>query len=210
MLLVALTGGIATGKSIVAQVWEQLGCYVHESDSVAHQLQAPGQPAWEAIVGHFGEKILNADRTIDRLALGSIVFADKKERDFLDGLLHPMVMEKKREIIQELEAEGRYKLFVSVAALTIEAGFGTFFDKIVVVHCSEEIQMKRLMDRDSIDRDAALKKITSQMPSEEKMKHADYTIDTSGSLRQTVERAEQIFRNLLVDFELKSARSAGK
>jgi dephospho-CoA kinase len=210
MLLVALTGGIATGKSIVAQVWEQLGCYVHESDSLAHRLQTPHQPAWKAIVAHFGEKILHPDKTINRRALGDIVFADIKERHFLDNLLHPLVMEKKKELVQKLMAEDRYKIFVSVAALTIEAGFSEFFDKIVVVHCTPEIQMKRLMERDSIDRNNALDKISSQMPQEEKIKHANYTIDTSGSLRQTLEGAEQVFRNLMADFEIKSSRSDKK
>jgi dephospho-CoA kinase len=210
MLLVALTGGIATGKSIVAQVWEQLGCYVHESDSLAHHLQTPHQPAWKAIVAHFGKKILHPDKTINRRALGDIVFSDKKERDFLDNLLHPLVMKKKKELVQKLIAEDRYKIFVSVAALTIEAGFIEFFDKIVVVHCAPEIQVKRLMERDSIDRNNALDKISSQMPQEEKIKHANYTIDTSGSLRQTLEGAEQVFRNLMADFEIKSSRSDKK
>jgi dephospho-CoA kinase len=205
MLLVALTGGIATGKSIVAQVLEQLGCYVHESDSLAHELQAPAMPAWETLVAHFGDKILNPDQTINRRALGAIVFADKKERDFLNNLLHPLVMEKKRELVRKLEANGHHKIFVSVAALTIEAGFGDFFDKIIVVHCGEEIQLERLMERDSINREQALEKIASQMPTEEKLKHADYTIDTSGSFRQTLEKAEQVFRNLVIDFELKSS-----
>jgi dephospho-CoA kinase len=204
MLLVALTGGIATGKSVIAQIWEQLGCYVHESDSIAHQLQTPNQPAWKAIVAHFGEKILHPDKTINRRTLGAIVFVDKKERDFLNNLLHPLVMEKKRELVRKLEEEGHYKIFVSVAALTIEAGFEGFFDKIIVVHCEKEIQIKRLMERDSVDKKIALEKITSQMPTEEKLKYADYTIDTSGSLRQTLEKAEQVYRILVADFELKS------
>ena len=102
MLLVALTGGIATGKSVVAQVLGQLGCYIHESDTLAHRLQTPGTPAWKALVSHFGKKILNPDKTVNRRALGAIVFADRKEREFLDNLLHPLVMEKKREIIAEI------------------------------------------------------------------------------------------------------------
>lgn len=211
MLLVALTGGIATGKSIVAQVWEQLGCYIHESDTLAHKLQEPDTPAWEAMVSHFGKKILNPDKTINRQILGAIVFSDKKERIFLDNLLHPMVMEKKREIIQKVKDEGLYKIFVSVAALTIEAGYAKFFDKIIVAHCDGEIQLKRLMERDSISRKEALKKLSSQMSSEEKMKFADYTIDTSGSLQQTLEQAERVYRNLVIDFELKCPIfSAGK
>ena len=205
MLLVALTGGIATGKSVVAQVWEQLGCYIHESDTLAHELQAPNQPAWKAIVSHFGKKILNPDKTINRQALGAIVFADKREQEFLNNLIHPMVMAKKKELIEKIDQEREYKIFVSVAALTIEAGYAKFFDKIVVVHCDKETQLKRLMERDSIDRTTALEKFNSQMPPEDKLDFADYVIDTSGSLRQTLEQAEKVYRNLIIDFELKSS-----
>jgi dephospho-CoA kinase len=205
MLVVALTGGIATGKSIVAQVWEQLGCYIHESDTLAHELQAPHQPAWKAIVSHFGKSILNPDKTINRRALGAIVFADTQEREFLNNLLHPMVMVKKRELIKKVARERLHKIFVSVAALTIEAGYGKFFDKIIVVHCDKETQIKRLMERDAIDRTKALEKINSQMPAEEKRAFADYDIDTSGSLQQTLEQAEKVYRNLIIDFELKSS-----
>jgi dephospho-CoA kinase len=206
MLLVALTGGIATGKSIVAQVLEQLGCYIHESDTLAHELQAPETPAWKALVAHFGEKILNPDKTINRRILGTIIFSDKKERDFLNNLLHPLVIAKKRELVQKIEEVGSHKIFVSVAALTIEAGFTKFFDKIIVVHCDGEIQLKRLMERDSIDRNEALTKIKSQMPLDEKIKRADYIVDTSGSLRQTLEQAEQVYRNLVIDIELKASK----
>jgi len=204
MLIVALTGGIATGKSVVAQVWGQLGCFIHESDTLAHELQAPNKPAWKAIVSHFGEKILNPDRTINRGALGAIVFTDRREREFLNNLLHPMVMAKKRELIEKINQEGRTKIFVSVAALTIEAGYTKFFDKIIVAHCDKETQLKRLMERDSIDRTKALEKFDSQMPPEEKLDFADYIIDTSGSLRETLEQAEKVYRNLIIDFELKS------
>lgn len=208
MLLAALTGGIATGKSVIAQVWEQLGCYIHESDRLAHELQAPETPAWEAMVSHFGRKILNPDKTINRQILGAIVFSDKKERKFLDNLLHPMVMEKKREIIQKVADEGLYKIFVSVAALTIEAGYEKLFDKIIVAYCDKNTQLKRLMERDAIARKEALKKLSSQMPSEEKLKFADYTINTSGSLQQTLEQAERVYRNLVIDFELRFSNKA--
>jgi len=210
MLLVALTGGIATGKSVIAQVLEQLGCYIHESDTLAHELQIPEMPAWKALVAHFGKKILNPDKTINRHTLSAIVFSNKKELDFLNNLLHPRVMAKKRELVQKVEDEGLHKIFVSVAALTIEAGFAKFFDKIIVVHCDRETQLKRLMERDGISRKEACKKFQSQMPQEEKRRFADYTIDTSGSLQQTLEQAERVYRNLVIDFELKSSRKGKK
>jgi len=208
LLLVALTGGIATGKSVVADILEELGCYVHRADKIAHQLMEPERPAWKKIVAHFGEEIMNEDRTINRKKLGNIVYADEEERRFLNKILHPLVLEEKKEEIKRLQKKGRYKIFISEAALTLETGFASFFDKLIVVNCQKEVQIKRIMERDQIGREEALKKIKAQMPSEEKLKYADYIIDTSGSLEKTVEQTERVFRSLMLDFELK--RDAAK
>lgn len=210
MLIVALTGGIATGKSVAARVLEELGCYVHHADKIAHELMEPEKPAWREIVDHFGEEILNNDKTINRSKLGSIVYSDKKERLFLNKIIHPLVFEKKKEIIKSLEKHGHYKIFVSDAALTIEAGFVQFFDKIVVVYCEKEIQIKRLMERDQISRDEALKKLKSQWDPDKKKKYADYTVDTSGTIQSTIEQAERVYRNLMLDYELKYKKRKSK
>jgi dephospho-CoA kinase len=204
MLIVALTGGIASGKSVAAQVLEELGCAIHHADQIAHELMEPEKPAWKKIVAHFGQEILNKDNTINRTQLGTIVFSDEKKRRFLNRIIHPLVFEKKRETIDILEKEGRYKIFISEAALTIEAGFADFFDKIIMVYCREDIQIKRLMERDQISHPEAMKKIKSQMNPREKMNYADYTIDTSGSLGSTVEQTERVYRNLLFDYEMKN------
>jgi len=203
MLIVALTGGIATGKSIIAKSLEDLGCYVHYADQIAHQFMEPERPTWKKIVSHFGSGILNSDKTINRKKLGALVFADEKKRNFLNQLIHPLVLEEKKKIIDKLEKDSHYKIFVSEAALTIESGFADFFDKIIVVFCREEIQIKRLMERDNINREDALKKIGSQMPSEEKLKRADYVIDSSGSVQNTVEQTEKVFLSLMFDYERK-------
>jgi dephospho-CoA kinase len=210
MLIVALTGGIATGKSIVAEVLGNLGCYVQHADRIAHQLIEPGRPAWKKIVDHFGKDILNENQTINRTRLGEVIFAKRKERHFLNTLLHPLVMETKKEVIRSLREAGQHKIFVSEAALTLEAGFAALYDKIVVVYCPQEVQIKRLMERDGISRQQALKKIRTQMSSEDKAKQADYLIDSSGSLAHTVEQAERVFRNLMLDYELKYGRTRRK
>ncbi len=203
MLIVALTGGIATGKSVVANILEELGCYIHHADKIAHELTEPKKPAWEKIVAHFGEKILNKDKTINRSRLGKIIFSDKKEQAFLNELIHPLVLEKKKETIEKLEDEGSFNIFVSEAALTIEAGFTYLFDKVIVVYCTRDIQIERLMERDRISRKEALQKLKSQMAPEEKLKYADYIIDTSETLQSTVEQTERIYRNLVIDHEIK-------
>lgn len=206
MLTAALTGGIATGKSVVAKVLEELGCYIHHADKIAHELMEPGKPAWEKIVAHFGHRILKEDKTINRSRLGEIIFADKKERAFLNRLIHPLVLEEKKKAIDLLEKEERYKIFVSEAALTIEAGFAGFFDKVIIVLCKKEIQVKRLMERDKISRAEAMKKIKSQMEPEKKLRYADYVIDTSGSIESTVEQTERVYRNLVLDYEAKCGK----
>ncbi len=203
MLTVALTGGIASGKSVVADILKDLGCYIHHADKVAHELMEPHKSAWEKIVDHFGTEILNEDKTINRPRLGKIIFSDKKEQSFLNALLHPLVQEKKKETIQKLEQEGHFNIFVSEAALTVEAGLTDFFDKVIVVYCSQDVQIKRLMERDRITRKEALQKFKSQMKPEDKLKYADYIIDTSGTLKDTVEQTERVYRNLMIDFEVK-------
>lgn len=210
MLIVALTGGIATGKSVVADILEQMGCYIHHADKIAHQLMEPQKPAWNRIVNHFGQKILNKNKTINRKRLGAIVFNDEKERNFLNRILHPLVLKKKKEVIQNIQKRRSHKIFVSEAALTLEAGFGSFFDKIVVVYCRPEIQIKRLMERDQTGREQAIKRINAQMPPGDKLKYADYIIDTSGSLSQTVEQTERLFRNLMRDYQLKNDAAKDK
>jgi dephospho-CoA kinase len=203
MLIVALTGGIASGKSVVAKILEDLGCYIHHADKIAHDLMEPEKPAWKKIIAHFGNKILEEDKTINRSRLGKIVFSDEEERRFLNELIHPLVFEKKKEVITRLEKEGHYNIFVSEAALTIEAGFADFFDKIIMTYCKKEDQIKRLMERDGISRKQAITLMKSQMQPQEKLKYADYIIDSSGSLQSTVEQTERIYRNLMMENEMK-------
>ena len=205
MLIVALTGGIAVGKSVVADVLARHGCYIHSADEAARRLMKPGRPAWEKIVARFGRKILRPDQTIDRPGLARIIFNDEEARAFLNRLIHPLVLEEKKTAVERLAKEGRVKIFVSEAALTIEAGFAGFFDKVIVVYCRPEIQIQRLMDRDRIERAEASKKIQSQMPAEGKRKYADYVVDTSGTIEETVSQSERVYQELLKDSEKKNS-----
>jgi dephospho-CoA kinase len=199
LLTASLTGGIATGKSVVAMVLKELGCYIFNADEEAHSFMEPGKAAYKRIVLHFGKSILNEDKTINRSKLGKRIFSDKKQRQFLNSLIHPMVHKQRMQLISKLEKEKKYKIFISEAALTIEAGFVDFFDKIIVVFCSKDIQIRRLMERDEISESEARKKISSQESLEEKKKYADYLIDTSGDVSSTIEQAEKTYRNLYID-----------
>jgi len=202
VLRVALTGGIASGKSVVASILEEKGFFVRSADNAAHELMSPGRPAWKKIVTRFGRDILRQDRTIDRARLGPVAFSDPAARRFLDRLLHHLVLAEQERILRRLEREGRVRIFVSEAALTVEAGFARHFDRVVVVHCSKSEQVRRLRERDGIGRAAALLKIGAQMPRKEKLRHADYAIDTSGSLAETVEQTERVCAQLVRDAEL--------
>jgi dephospho-CoA kinase len=206
MLIVAVTGGIATGKSVVARLLKSRGCFIFEADKIAHVLMEPDQPAWHQILEHFGPGILNADRTIDRRRLGDIVFGDATERHVLNNLIHPLVLEHQREIVLSLKKEGRTRIFVSEAALVYEAGFARNFDKVIVVWCQPRLQLQRLMDRDNIGKEEALGKIQSQMNLEEKKKMADYLIDTSGTMADTAHLTEVVYKSLSRDYELKGTR----
>lgn len=206
MLLVALTGGIACGKSVIGRLLLEKGCFVHSADTAAREVMSPGTDVWRTVADHFGPGILREDGTIDRAKLGAIIFSDDKERAFLNGLVHPRIFERIKEIVARLEKESRHTIFVSEAALVVEAGFARFYDKIVVAHCDRDIQVRRLMERDGIGRAEALKKIGSQLGQEEKLKHADYTIETSGTLAETIEQTERVYAMLVRDEELRARR----
>jgi dephospho-CoA kinase len=201
-LRVALTGGIACGKSVVARLLAEKGAVVYSADEAAHALMQPGRPAWKRIVGRFGRSILRPDQTIDRAALGAIVFADAEARGFLNGVVHPLVLADQERRFRGAARSGRCRLFVVEAALTIEAGYAERFDRVVVVHCRRTDQIRRLRERDGLGRAEALRRIGAQMPLREKRRQADYVIDASGTLRETVEGTERLYAQLMRDAEL--------
>jgi len=164
---------------------------------------SPGAAAWKKIVARFGEDIVGPDRAIDRGRLGRIVFSDPEALKFLNRLIHPLVLAEMKRLASRLEREGQTQIFISEAALTVEAGFASLFDKVVVVHCPAQVQLARLMMRDGISAAEARKKIGAQMPVEEKLKHADYAVDASGSLQETIDQTERLYAALVRDSELK-------
>jgi len=200
VLKVALTGGIATGKSVVARVLKRHGCFVESADLIARGLMSPGRRAWREVAEHFGPSILNPDRTISRSKLASIVFSVEAERRFLNSVVHPLVMAEKLRTIRRLEKLSRGRIFVSEAALTLEAGLAGFFDRIIVTDCPVELQVRRLMDRDGLSRADARRRIHAQLPRAARVRRADYIIDTSGTLERTIGQAEQVVARLREDY----------
>lgn len=205
MLIVALTGGIATGKSVVAKILSQKGCFIQNADLIAHELMSPGSEIWQELVQRFGPDILREDRTIDRQKLGEIIFREEQARHFLNRLSHPRVLEKILQTISQLEKTGGYEIYITEAALVIESGYHRYYDRIILTHCRPEVQLERLCRRNGITREKALEKIRAQLPDEQKIPLAHYLIDTSGSLEETVEQAEQVYLNLYQDLLLKQS-----
>jgi dephospho-CoA kinase len=197
MLRVGLTGSIGVGKSFVASVFVELGCHVLDADQTAREVVMPGTPGLKALTEAFGEEILNADGTLDRKRLGALVFADQSQRERLNHILHPFIIARQDEIMNAWEAEDPDGIGVIDAALMIESGGYKRFDKLIVVHCRPEVQLERLMLRDKLSRDEALRRINSQMSQEEKQKFADYLIDTSDGFESTRSRTVEIYHQLI-------------
>lgn len=203
MLIVGLTGGIATGKSVVADILREKGCYVDNADLLAQSLMQPGREAFQAVVNHFGQEILTQDGKIDRQKLGRIIFNTPEERATLNNLTHPLILNKVREKVASLEKSGDYEIYVTEAALIFEAGYQFFYDRVVLTFCQLEIQAERLLKRDGLSREEACLKIKSQWPLDKKIQLADYLIDTSGPLTETVEQTEELYLRLYHDAQLK-------
>ena len=197
MLRVGLTGSIGVGKSFVTSVFVELGCRVLDADQTAREVVMPGTPGLKALVEAFGEDILATDGTLDRKSLGALIFADESQRQRLNHILHPFIIARQDEILNGWEAEDPDGIGIVDAALMIESGGYKRFDKLIVVHCSPEVQLERLMLRDKLSREEALRRINSQMPQEEKQRFADYLIDTSDGFELTRSRSVEIYNQLI-------------
>jgi dephospho-CoA kinase len=197
MLRVGLTGSIGVGKSFVASVFAELGCHVLDADVTAREVVMPGTQGLNAITQEFGEEILNTDGTLNRKQLGALVFADEEKRQRLNHILHPFIIARQDEIMNAWEAEDPNGIGIIDAALMIESGGYKRFDKLIVVHCRSEVQLERLMLRDKLSRAEAERRISSQMPQEEKQKFADYLIDTSDGFDLTRARTVEVYNHLI-------------
>ena len=196
MLRVCLTGSIGVGKSFVTSVLNDLGCHTLDADLTAREVVLPGSPGLAAIINEFGPDVLEADGTLNRKALGALVFADERKRELLNSILHPIIIERQDQVMLEWEAGDPKGIGVIDAALAIESGGYRRFDKLIVVHCRSEIQLQRIMDRDGISRAQAEARVAAQMSQEEKLKFADFAIDTSEGFEETRRRTEDVYRQL--------------
>ncbi len=196
MLKAGLTGSIAVGKSYVLEVLRELGAFTLDADLTAREVVAKGTKGLQLIVENFGEEILNENGELDRAKLGAIVFADEAKRQLLNSIVHPMVIKNQNDWLAEREGENPNGIAVIDAALMIESGGYNRFDKLIVVFCQPAIQLERLMSRNNLSETEAIKRISSQMPQDEKKKYADFLIDTSEGFEDTRRQTIEIYERL--------------
>lgn len=196
MLKVGLTGGLASGKSFVANCFAEWGARVMHADKAGHAVLDPDGEAYADVVRAFGDAILREDGSIDRKALGAIVFADQEKLARLNSLVHPHVFHRQRVFFEQAEKDDPGGIAVVEAAIMVETGSYKNYDRLVVAVCPPEVQIQRFVDREGASEEDAKARMARQMPLAEKIPYADYVIDTSGSKDDTVSRAREVWEKL--------------
>ena len=192
MLVIGLTGGIGTGKSEVSRILREWGAAVIDADLVGHEAYLPHSPAWEEVVAAFGESVLDPSGGIDRKQLGGIIFNDPEARAKLNSIMHPRMAEMVKEKIDLLSQQGE-ELVVLEAAVLIEAGWDYLVDEIWVTYSPEREVIKRLRQRNNLSETDAISRIRSQLPHEERAKHAHITVRNSGSMDELLEEVKSLW-----------------
>jgi dephospho-CoA kinase len=188
MLHVGLTGGLASGKSFVGRTLAELGCYLIRADDLGHRVLEPGGEAYQATLDLFG--------TVNRRALGAQVFANPSELEKLNALVHPAVRARGKALAEAYFEQHPDGIAVYEAAILIETGSYKDFDRLIVAFCREEQQVERALSRDGLTREEVLDRMRRQIPLRDKLKYADYVIDTSGSKEETVAQTRKVFEVL--------------
>ena len=205
-MIIGLTGGIATGKSTAAEYLEQKGAVVIDADQISHKISQKGEKGWQLVVDEFGEDILREDGEFDREKLGEIVFADSKKKKKLESLLHPLIIyEMKEEAHRYLKND---KIVVFMAPLLYEAGLARFCDQVWVISSLEASQIKRLRKRNNLDREAALKRINSQLSLAEKKSKADVVIENNSTITELKKKLDLYWEKVLKGVDDKLIRIA--
>ena len=196
MLLIGLTGGVATGKSTVARLFKECGAVVIDADVLARHVVQPGKPAWRDIVRLYGKQVLEADGTLNRPALAHIVFRDPRKLRTLSHIIHPRVAREQSRLTRDLARKDPNVIIVYDVPLLFEAGVDTRVDQIIVVVADRETQIARLQRRNHLTRAEALRRIRSQLPLVQKSKQADYVLEGTLPLPKLKRAVKQVYARL--------------
>lgn len=196
MTLVALTGGLATGKSFVGEALRDLGCYLIQADELGHQVLSRDGEAYAEVIRRFGTHILDQGGSIDRRRLAGIVFNDPERLKVLNSIVHPAVRERERQMMTGIAARDPDAIIVVEAAIHIETGGYKNYQKLILVVCTEQQQIERAMKRDNLTREEVEARLRRQMPLSEKRKYADYVIDTSGEKEATLAQVREVYNRI--------------
>ncbi|MGH9867388.1 MAG: dephospho-CoA kinase [Candidatus Polarisedimenticolia bacterium] len=201
LLTAGMTGGIACGRSTLGRLFTRLGAFVIDMDELAHQLMASGGAAVKPVTEALGTAVSHPSGGIDRRALARLVFSDAAARAKLEGILHPMILDAAQRLIDDYGAKHARGIVIVDAALLVETGGWRRYQRLVVVTCDPELQLQRLMARDQLGEADARARIAAQAPLEEKVRVADYVIDTSGTLAESESRAHEVYAQLVEDLD---------
>ncbi|MCW5797982.1 MAG: Dephospho-CoA kinase [Nitrospira sp.] len=196
MILVGLTGGVATGKSTVAKMFERCGAFVIDADALAHQVMEPGKPAWRAIVDTFGKAVLHPDRTLNRQTLGAIVFRHPAKLRRLEQIIHPRVAREQARLTRQAGRKDPNAVVIYDVPLLYEAGIDKRVDTIIVVTADRDTQIARLKQRNGFTRAEAIRRIRSQMPIKQKAAAADYLLDGTAPRSRLFAQVRRLYREL--------------
>jgi len=195
-LLVGLTGGMGSGKSLAASYFRELGAQMIDADRISRELVAPEKPAWKEIIEEFGSSVLNSDQTLNRKQVAAIVFNDESKRKKLEDIIHPRVIVEERRLYERYRQENSRVLAVIDAALLIESGNYKNVDTVIVVQCGREEQIRRVMERDGTVRSEVENRLNSQMSLEEKVGFGDYILRNDGTRESLKSQVGELYRDL--------------
>jgi dephospho-CoA kinase len=210
MLKIGLTGGIATGKSLVGSMFAELGAHTIDADEIGHDLMRPGEKVYDDVVQRFGQEILNPDKTINRARLAEIAFDQRRPRIYeLNRIMHPGIIQNYERWMDEIGAREPNAIAMLEAALLLEAGLRKRFDRVIVVSCKPQQRIDRWAQRFNIDPASARVEVTRRMmaqaPDEAKIQAADYVVDNSGTIEDTKKQVQKVYEALLSQARSKTA-----
>jgi len=210
MLKIGLTGGIASGKSLVSQIFTELGAHTIDADQIAHELMRPGEPVYEQVVQSFGNEILNPDKSVNRAKVAELAFDKRRPRIYeLNRIMHPEVIQRYESWMEDIRQREPDAIVILEAALVLEAGLRRRFDRIVVVTCKPQQRAERWAQRFNLDPETAKvevnRRMMAQAPDEAKIQAADYVIDNSGSVEETRKQVQKVYDALLPQAKAKTA-----